>query len=185
MKFFAITPETFAAKDVDHSLNFICRKKVGFLYIRFNMHTEHLQPVLKKIISKDIMPLVPYNRYETYKDLPVGLHIRTSDQDVAFTKQVPPAAVITASSHDAETAVRLLNQNVDYVFISPVFKPLSKQADTRNLLSRSCIQLLVKEYGERIVLLGGMSEEGIAQLENELNNDFSVAGVTMFFGNHP
>ncbi len=40
---------------------------------------------------------------------------------------------------------------------------------------------LVTAYGERVVLLGGLTSERIQVLKKDLEKDFSVAGITMFF----
>jgi hypothetical protein len=40
----------------------------------------------------------------------------------------------------------------------------------------------VHRFGERVVVLGGMSAARVSQLQQQLRHDFSVAGISMFFG---
>ena len=75
----------------------------------------------------------------------------------------------------------MLEKSVDYVFVSPVFNPLSKPYDKRAPLSRSGLKELVTAYEERVVLLGGLTNKRIQMLKKDLEKDFSVAGITMFF----
>jgi thiamine monophosphate synthase len=72
---------------------------------------------------------------------------------------------------------------VDYVFISPVFKPFSKPDDARELFPRSRMKELTATFGERVVALGGLNPERIDILQEDVQHDFSVAGIGMFFGN--
>jgi len=41
---------------------------------------------------------------------------------------------------------------------------------------------LTARFGDRVVLLGGMTPGRVRRLRDELRQDFSVAGISMFFG---
>jgi hypothetical protein len=64
-----------------------------------------------------------------------------------------------------------------------VFKPLSKEGDSRELFSKDHIISLTREFGERVVLLGGLTGGRIEELRKSIKYDFSVAGITLFFNN--
>jgi thiamine monophosphate synthase len=110
-----------------------------------------------------------------------GIHYKSSEIDLISGKQ-PGCEIVTASAHDADTAKHLLEKEVDYVYVSPVFKPLSKEGDCRELLPRDRIISLTSEFGERVVLLGGLTGDRIEDLRKSIKDDFSVSGITLFFG---
>jgi hypothetical protein len=64
-----------------------------------------------------------------------------------------------------------------------VFSPFSKVADSRELFPRDQIIRLTSEFGERLILLGGLTGDRIKELRESIKNDFSVAGITLFFNN--
>ena len=115
------------------------------------------------------------------KKVSAGIHFKSFEAELLAAGLSAKAPVITAACHDFDKAVTLLQGRVDYVFVSPVFSPLSKQGDTRGLFPRDKLRALIALFGERVVALGGMTKKRIAELQDEAEQGFSVAGITMFF----
>ena len=107
------------------------------------------------------------------------MHTRSNEH---FEARLNPSGVVqTASCHSAEQACTLLDNGADYVFISPVYRPFSKPGDMRPLIAINTLRMLTRRYGERIVLLGGLTPQRIEELGTLLDADFSVGGISMFF----
>ncbi len=180
MIFFAITPDSYSSIDV---LSQSAKLKAGgarFLYLRSPLLQDDLQPLTAEVSALGILPLVPFRLCSRMKGTHFGIHVQGRDLEAAAAQERRPAAVYTAACHNPAEAEQMLQSFADYVFVSPVFRPLSKNFNGR-LFPRESLHALTAKYGERIVLLGGMTEERIAALKQELKHDFSVAGISMFF----
>ena len=182
MKFFAITPDGFTGQDVLTSLPHLVDKEVSFLYLRSNLLQDCIKTLKEPLINAGILPMIPWEATADDVTSGCGVHIKNARPDKLPLVRNPSTVPITASCHDCRTAASVLQNAVDYVFISPVFTPLSKPDDSRKPLSRRLIKELVAGFGERIVLLGGMTSDRVHTLQRELHHDFSVGGITMFFG---
>jgi len=182
MKLFAITPDGFTGKDVISHLPSLQEKKVEYLYLRSPSLFDSVDTLAPIIYSFGIHPVVPYKQALQRKDVHLGVHFKSTEKKDFFNYPLSDKVVTTVSCHDYESAVQLLQSSAHFVFVSPVFKPLSKPDDTRKLFSRNRIRQLAETFGERVVFLGGMSWGNIAVLKDEIDLDFSVAGITMFFG---
>ena len=64
-----------------------------------------------------------------------------------------------------------------------MFSPFSKKADSREFFPRDQIIRLTSEFGERVVLLGGLTGDRIEKLRKSIKDDFSISGITLFFNN--
>jgi len=136
--------------------------------------------LVEEINKTGIIPVVSFKGCPKNQELVYGIHYKSSEIDLVPEKQ-PGCAIVTASAHDADTAKDLLGKGVDYVYVSPVFKPLSKEGDCRELFPKDQIISLTKEFEERVVLLGGLTKDRIEELRKSIKNDFSVSGITLFF----
>jgi thiamine monophosphate synthase len=181
MKTFAIIPEKFSAERVVNSLPDLIKSRVHYLYLRGMTNRAEITELVEEINKTGIIPVVSFKGCPKNKELVYGIHYKSTEIDHIAEKQ-PGCAIVTASAHDADTAKDLLGKGVDYVYVSPVFKPLSKESDCRELFPRDRIISLTREFGERVVLLGGLTRDRIEQLRKSIKDDFSVAGITLFFG---
>ena len=183
MKFFAITPWNFSFQDVLQNLTSLQDKGVSFLYLRSHLLSGCLERLIEAVNSAGILPLIPFKLSKNFKGHPFGIHFKSSETGLMTENLLSSQTLTTASCHDSTDAVWLLEGPVDYVFISPVFKPFSKPDDARELFPRSRMKELIATFGERVVALGGLNPERIDILQKDLQHDFSVAGIGMFFGN--
>lgn len=85
-----------------------------------------------------------------------GIHIdaRTSVADVR--KALPPGALLGASRHAEDALDRDTLGDVDYVTLSPVFRPTSKAGDTRLRLGVTGLAEGAQRSGVPVVALGGI-----------------------------
>lgn len=180
MKYFAITPDTTTPGSLKSFVPGLLKMGVRFLYLRSCTAAEHGFEVVSLCREADIVPIVPLRQYDACAGLPCGLHLRETDDHDAVPGNISPL-VITASAHSRNQARRALQDFADYCFISPVFPPLSKPDDRRPPVPLDDIQELVDEFGDRTVLLGGMTSGKIREMQKKLTGDFSVAGISMFF----
>ena len=180
MKTFAIIPEKFSADRVVNFLPDLIKSRVHYLYLKGMTNIDEICELVKELNKTEIVPVL-YNKNLPDQLEPVyGIHYKSTEIDHIAEKQ-PGCAILTASAHDMDMAKQLLEKGVDYVFVSPVFSPLSKEGDTRELFPKDHIIRLTSEFGERVVLLGGLTQDRIDQLRKSLKDDFSVAGITLFF----
>ena len=180
MKTFAIIPEKFSADRVINSLPDILKFGINYIYLRGMTNADEICRLVGELNKTDIIPVVPCKSCPENQELAYGIHYKSTEIDHIAEKQ-PGCAILTASAHDMDMAKQLLEKGVDYVFVSPVLSPLSKEGDTRELFPKDHIIRLTSEFGERVVLLGGLTQDRIDQLRKSLKDDFSVAGITLFF----
>ncbi len=181
MKLFAITPDHFTCSDILKHLPLLKCNKVDFLYVRSPLPAKSVEDVVIEVSNFGIIPIIPYRLHNKAQKSFCGLHFKSTETDLIPKGHVSKNILIIASSHDYLGSVNLLRHSTDYTFVSPVYTPLSKPADTRKLFPRSGLQKLTAEFGERVILLGGLSRQRIHALQKELSHDFSAAGITMFF----
>jgi len=183
MKYFAVTPDACTPATIAARLATLRSQNVSFLYLRSPLlYNEDITKLVSAVSSSGIVPILPCRFAEVLADFPVGLHIKSTEQHALPGLRGSQAALITVSCHTAADAVRMIENEVSYVFVSPVFPPLSKAGDARPLVPRQDIAALTARFGERIVLLGGMTHDRVRLLQEELPYDFSAAGISMFFG---
>lgn len=179
MYYFAITPDDLTSTELSACLPMLKEHRVSHLYLRAPALQGGLKQLIKLIRSHGIMPIVSRTQVQSPLTPDCGIHTRSNESFEA----VPSSSGIvqTASCHSAEDAVTLLDKGADYVFISPVYRPFSKPGDQRPLIETDSLRMLSRRYGQRIVLLGGLTPERVKELRTMLDTDFSIAGISMFF----
>jgi thiamine monophosphate synthase len=184
MKYFAITPDSATPATLIVGLPGLKEKGASFLYLRAPALEGSLERILPAVNRAGILPLVPFRFRPQGNGSDFGVHFRSSETEFAEDCLFGSPRVTSASCHDFHGARRLLDSGVSYVFVSPVFEPLSKPAGTPHgeLFPRHRLRELAGTYGERVVALGGMRPDRIRELAREVKSDFSVAGISLFFG---
>ena len=178
MQFFAITPERVTSEVITRNLEQLIKKGVTKIYLRNRILDADL---LKSCINAGIHPIVHHTIWHPDLTDDTGIHFKTDEWNGSWKLE---KLLITASAHKCKTAIDLLKTGVDFVYLSPVFRPFSKVMDKRPLIQRHALKSLLDQYGERIILLGGMTLKRVEELKRNLNADFSVGGITMFFSDH-
>lgn len=171
-------------KELLGRLDSLREKGVSLLYLRAPALQESLEEILPAVNETGILPLVPFSSEPLRSRARRGIHFKSSEMGKIEGRFLASYAVTSAASHEFETARLLMAMGVSYVFVSPVFHPLSKpttQSGIR-LFPRDRLQELIQTYGERVVALGGMRPDRIEDLKQDMKGDFSVAGITLFFG---
>jgi len=179
MKYFAITPDEISPVELGRYLPALQESSVRYLYLRAQSLHAELERLVPLIRQHAIMPIIPRGLHQALFTSGCGMHTRSHERFDAGTH--PPGVVQTASCHGAEQACTLLDNGADYVFISPVYRPFSKPGDRRPLIAINTLRMLTRRYGERIVLLGGLTPQRIDELGSLLDANFSVGGISMFF----
>jgi hypothetical protein len=179
MKYFAITPDELSPVELGRYLPVLQHCSVNYLYLRAQSLHAELEQVAALIRQHAIMPIIPRGLHQDPFTSSCGMHTRSNER---FEARLNPSGVLqTAACHSTESACTLLDNGADYVFISPVYRPFSKPGDQRPLIDINMLRMLTRRYGERIVLLGGLTPQRINELGTLLDADFSVGGISMFF----
>jgi hypothetical protein len=179
MKYFAITPDELSPVELGRYLPALQNCSVSYLYLRAQSLHAELEQLVALVRQHAIMPIIPQGLHQDPFRSNCGMHTRSNEH---FDARLNPSDVLqTAACHSTEAACTLLDNGADYVFISPVYRPFSKPCDPRPLIAPDDLGMLAQRYGERIVLLGGLTPERIKNLHAMLRADFSVAGINMFF----
>jgi len=184
MKRFAITPDAMAPEEILGRLGGLREKGVSFVYLRAPGLQGALGEILPAVHRAGMLPLVPFGSEPVPGEHRRGVHFKSADTERIGVRLPAPVALRSAACHDPGQARSLLEQGVEYVFVSPVFPPLSKPSSGPGgaLFPRDGLRELVRSFGERVVALGGMRPDRIEELARDMNGDFSVAGIHLFFG---
>jgi len=183
MKLFAITPGDITRSEVTGKLGLLKAQGVSFLYIRSRSLYPYLEALAADVYRAGILPVIPHESGPGSIVTPCGVHFKSAESERVTVGTKAAARVITASCHSCDDAIKLFERGADYVLISPVFRPLSKQGDRRPLIPRDSLRSLISAFGEKVVALGGMTRDRAAALQAETGKDFSIAGISMFFTN--
>ena len=185
MKIIAITPDYFDCNDLVNSLRLLEEKGASHVYVRSPLILEspELKSILKRLKEKRLIPIIPFYFWKRLKDSSVICHFKEKDVEflAEFFKQNHDA-IFSVSCHSVELARKMLEKGAEFVFISPVFPPYSKKDYPVNPLEFEEVSCLVHDFGERVALLGGIDFDRLKRLKLKLKKDFSIAGITMFFG---
>lgn len=179
MKYFAITPDELSPVALGRYLPVLQKDSVNYLYLRAQSLQTELETLVALIRQHAIMPIIPRDLHHAPFTSGCGMHTRSNEH---FEARLNASGILqTAACQNTGAACTLLDNGADYVFISPVYRPFSKPGDQRPLIAINTLRMLTRRYGERIVLLGGLTPKRIEELGTLLDADFSVGGISMFF----
>ncbi len=185
MKIFAITPNYLNPSSFYKLIRRVEEMGVSHIYLRspFLLNYQGLSDLIDLCLKSNVTPVLPYERWITLRGKDVLCHFKEKDKislDI-FLKQFPLHG-FTSSSHSFDSAEIMFSKGADFVFLSPVFQPYSKKNYHLKPLELKGMKKITEKYGERVVLLGGIDFNRVKELKSKLGTDFSVAGITMFFG---
>ena len=183
MKIFAVTPLSTGCEDLKKRVNQLIERKVSYVYLRglFCVRDE-FEGIVRIFADSNLVPLVNLDNPDMLKNISstVNIHLKEHQLD-EYSNLKEIYNILSISVHSFENAEIALEKGIPYVFLSPVFRPLSKPDDKRQVLNRKGLAELVDRYGERVVLLGGMTFQRVSEMKQLLGSDFSYAGITMFW----
>ncbi len=183
MKIIAITPDGKSNCALNQVIVRLTEKEVTHIYLRTSFFCEPFDFVIDSFKKNNITPIVPVSLLCKKKGKSIVTHFKEKeaknkiDSQGEFRKFSP----FSASCHSVSFAETMLRKGATFVFVSPVFKPLSKKDDLRECFPLEKIHYLVKLYGEKIVLLGGITKSKIEYLKKNIKGEFGIAGITEFF----
>jgi hypothetical protein len=180
MKLFAITPDNASADQLVARLPEILNRGATHLYLRMSGSSREIRHMIDAVAFAGIVPVVPYSIYKRDRPGNCGVHYKSTELSLLAQSLPSRPLVITGSTHSSGEARYALLAGAHYVYVSPVYEPLSKH-DERRLFPHAELRKLIANHGERIVLLGGMTTERIEKLEKDFKIDFSAAGISLFF----
>lgn len=189
MKQIAITPDDISYKSLGERIAELKSKGATHVYLRAPFLFDEYKLIVNQLLKSRIIPIVPYEKFIKF-ELPDSVcHFRQknieefeNEGDFRLFEFIHKNNIsFSASCHTFETGKRMLKNGAEFIFVSPVFKPISKPNDNRPCFPLEKINHLVKLGGDKVVLLGGISKEKITLLNKTLFGDFSIAGITMFF----
>ncbi len=185
MKFIAITPDYFKVDDLLNAIRLLEENRVSHLYLRspFILSSRDLKDICENLKELGFRVIIPLKQWLKFEDKAIICHFKEIDLNkIDDITSLFPDISFSASVHSVENAEKIINKGAEFVFISPVFKPFSKKDYSLQLLDMDKVSKLVEKFGEKVVLLGGIDFERIKELKLKLKSDFSIAGITMFFG---
>lgn len=182
MKLFAITPDNVNIDHLIAQLPEIRKRGATHLYLRQSGTSHEIRLLTDASAFASIIPVVSHALYKRDQPGICGVHYKSSELNLLDQRLHARPVITTVSTHSSAEARFALNAGADYVYVSPVYEPLSKH-DERQLFPHPDLRKLIALYGERIILLGGITADRIKELADDLKGDFSVAGITYFFNN--
>lgn len=180
MKVFAVLPDNCSKNRLDACLPDMSISGVHYLYLRNIEKLDILKDYVDKVNQFGIIPVVSHEYQNIFIDKSFGIHYKSSEPDNLKLKR-SGCAIVTASAHNSTEVRNCFSKGADFVYLSPVFKPISKPGDNRPVIPFEVIEDLTGVYGEKVILLGGITPERISQLKQKLKHDFSIGGISMYF----
>ncbi len=185
MKIIAITPDYFKVDDLIDSIRLLEEKGASHVYVRspFILSSPELREICENLKELGFRVIIPLKQWLKFEDKAIICHFKEIDLNkIDDITSLFPDISFSASVHSVENAEKIINKGAEFVFISPIFKPFSKKDYSLQPLDLDIVSNLVDKFGERVVLLGGIDFERVKQLKLKMKNNFSIAGITMFFG---
>jgi len=125
-------------------------------------------PVLSERFDDLVLHLKTPGAASLSREAGLGLHLPSTEDVVAWRSD---RAVLGCSTHSVQVAGETLRAGATYVFLSPVFSPISKPGDTRACLG---VDGLGPVSGAAVWALGGITPSNLASVLHA-----GVAGVAV------
>ena len=157
-------------------------EKAGVDY--FLLREKDLSPRELLSLAQDLRPLLHRTRMMIHARLDValackadGVHLQKDNIPVAAVRSKYRNLTIGYSAHSFEEMKMVEEEGADYVFISPIFQPLSKQS---NLPPHGLATLTgwTTRMSIPVFALGGVSHQNVSELEKA--GCSGAAGISLF-----
>ncbi len=185
MKFIAITPDWLRIDDLFDSIRLLEKNGASHVYVRspFVLSSRDLKKAVGRLKETGFNVILPLEKWFEFRNEAFICHFKERKlSEIDKFCRLFPGVHFSASVHSLENAEEVIGKGAEFVFISPVFPPYSKKNYSLNPLELNEISELVEKFGEKVALLGGIDFERVKELKLKMKKDFSVAGITMFFG---
>jgi thiamine-phosphate pyrophosphorylase len=153
----------------------------------FLLREKDLSPRELFSLAQELRPLLHRTRMMIHGRLEValackaeGVHLQKDNIPVAAVRSKYRNLIIGYSAHSLEEMKMVEREGADYVFISPIFQPLSKHS---NLLPHG-LPALTKWTNQMeipVFALGGVSSQNVSELAKA--GCSGVAGISLFVQN--
>lgn len=146
--------------------------RIGFLQIREQVHGGDYEPASDRELQELIIPLkilcekfrvklIINSRADLVKTYSLeGVHLGENSSDVASARSLlGPGKLIGYSAHSQSEVGESFASGADYVSLSPIFKPLSKNTEASELGLIELKRICGIFPGKKIFALGGISKD--------------------------
>jgi thiamine-phosphate pyrophosphorylase len=157
-------------------------EKAGVAY--FLLREKDLSPRELLFVAQELRPVLHRTRMLIHGHLEValackaeGVHLQKDNIPVAAVRSKYKDLMIGYSAHSLEEMKMAEQEGADYVFISPIFQPLSKHSNlTPHGLSK--LSEWTRHMAIPVFALGGVSPQNVSELEKA--GCSGAAGISLF-----
>lgn len=172
MKWVCITEADFYAEEAKDICRLCADEHVFRVHIRKpNAIKEEFYHLLNQLSTSCFEKISVHDYFEAVDDFPItGIHINSRHP----VKNPHFKGLVSRSCHTLEE-VRLYKNDVDYLFLSPVFDSISKQG-YRAAFSMETLEQARGIIDEKVFALGGVTLDKITILEQLHFGGFAIFG---------
>ncbi len=118
---------------------------------------------LKPVCEQHDVKLIVHTDFQfVHEGLADGVHLSIASESIGGLRaELPEESWIGYSAHSIEESENAVRSGADYVFLSPIFPPLSKQ-DGREPFGLEQLRLACSMMPGRVVALGGITDTNAA-----------------------
>jgi thiamine-phosphate pyrophosphorylase len=153
----------------------------------FLLREKDLSPRELLSLAQELMPLLHRTRMLIHGRLEValacnaeGVHLQKDNIPVAAVRSKYRDLTIGYSAHSLEEMKMAEREGADYVFISPIFQPVSIHS-TLTPLGLATLEEWTKQITIPVLGLGGVSSQNMLELEK--TGCSGAAGISLFVQN--
>ncbi len=138
-------------------------------------HFNEYKQIIKEIPYQFHKRIVLHDAYDLQKEFRVkGLHFSSAQRNISF--EIKSCGTKSTSCHSLDE-IKKLDGKFDYMFLSPVFKSISKKGYTGNLDMQEVKEYLKKPRKSKIIALGGIDEKTYPSLHGYKFNGIALLGA--------
>lgn len=153
----------------------------------FLLREKDLSPRELLSLAQELRPLFQRTRMLIHGHLEValachadGVHLQKNNIPVQAVRLKYKNLSIGYSAHSLEEMKMAEREGADYVFISPIFRPISKNSNLQPH-GLSTLTEWTEQMAIPVFALGGISHQNVAELEN--TGCSGAAGISLFVQN--
>jgi thiamine-phosphate pyrophosphorylase len=146
-------------------------KNIGIIYRNYNeKYTEQSIILMKKFCLATNRKFYLANNIKLVDKLRLdGAYIPSFNKDIIVKRLRIKNYTLLGSAHNMKEINQKIKQEIDYLFISPVFKT-SKKKESLGLIK---FNILSQKFNRNTVALGGINQSNIKKIKNIKNYCFA------------